>query len=88
MIWFLVFVVLLCAFFAKQNQGQHGGGCCTNTFKPTTIRINNKEFNLSQLNQTIQKHNDMIKSGIKPYVSLKDELGVSRDELDIILGMK
>lgn len=98
MIWFVVLIALLCGLavsweenwliFKTYNQyGGSGKGCCTNTFKPTTINIGDKEFNLLQLNQTIKKHNDMIKSGIKPYVSLKDELGVSRDELDVILGM-
>ena len=60
--------------------------CCGTDFRPKTINIDNKEINLSHFQYVVNKHNDMAKKGILPFIPLWEELGISKDNLDTLLG--
>ena len=67
------------------NITQSGGSCCGDNFRPKTLKIGSKELDISQMNYTINKHDRYAKNGIKPIIPLHKELGVTKEELNLIL---
>lgn len=62
-------------------------GCCSMQFGPKSLTIGGRTIDIDHLRFVLGKHSRMAKQGIKPLLSAHEELGISRDQLDILLGI-
>lgn len=59
--------------------------CCGFGIADETLTVDGKTFRVTELRDIIAKHNRLAAKGVKPFLSLHEELGVSQDTVNKIL---
>ncbi len=62
--------------------------CCGLGVADETITVDGHTFRIMELKDIIAKHNRMAAKGVRPFLTLRQELGVDQTTVDKILTMK